>query len=112
MGYLPEERGLYLKQSVQDVLHYLGQLKGIDSPQLDREIPRYLESMPDTLAHELNNPLNVVSSSLEILSNETPEARDSKYMVRAMKGIQRLRSILTSLTEAANLEEAMLTLKT
>ncbi|MCZ7599827.1 MAG: hypothetical protein M5U09_21780 [Gammaproteobacteria bacterium] len=29
---------------------------------------RYLESMPDTLAHELNNPLNVVSSSLEILS--------------------------------------------
>ncbi|MFT7532704.1 MAG: two-component system sensor histidine kinase ChvG [Gammaproteobacteria bacterium] len=68
---------------------------------------RYLEAMPDTLAHELNNPLNVVSSSLEILSTESPETKNNKYMLRAMKGVQRLRSILTSLTEAANLEEAM-----
>lgn len=68
---------------------------------------KYLEAMPDTLAHELNNPLNVVSSSLEILSRDSREAAQSKYMERAQKGIQRLRSILTSLTEAANLEEAL-----
>lgn len=68
---------------------------------------RYLEAMPDTLAHELNNPLNVVSSSLEILARDSREAAGSKYMERAQKGIQRLRSILTSLTEAANLEEAL-----
>lgn len=68
---------------------------------------RYLESMPDTLAHELNNPLNVVSSSLEILSRDSREAANSKYMDRAQKGIRRLRSILTSLTEAANLEDAL-----
>ena len=68
---------------------------------------RYLEAMPDTLAHELNNPLNVVSSSLEILSRDSEEAGQSKYMQRARKGIERLRSILTSLTEAANLEDAL-----
>ncbi len=68
---------------------------------------RYLEGMPDTLAHEMNNPLNVVSSSLEILQSDVPEIKDNKYMLRAQNGINRLRSILTSLTEAANLEEAM-----
>ena len=71
------------------------------------EYTKYLESMPDTLAHELNNPLNVVSSSLEILSRDSREAAESQYMERAQKGIKRLCSILTSLTEAANLEEAL-----
>lgn len=68
---------------------------------------RYLEGMPDTLAHEMNNPLNVVSSSLQILESDIPEMRQNQYMQRARTGIERLRAILTSLTEAANLEEAM-----
>ncbi len=68
---------------------------------------RYLEGMPDTLAHEMNNPLNVVSSSLQILEADIPEIRQNQYMQRARTGVERLRAILTSLTEAANLEEAM-----
>jgi signal transduction histidine kinase len=63
--------------------------------------------MPDTLAHELNNPLNVVNSSLENLSSQHPEIQHSKYMTRAQKGVNRLGSLLASLTEAANLEEAL-----
>jgi signal transduction histidine kinase len=70
---------------------------------------RYLESMPDTLAHELNNPLNVVNSSLENLGTHHPEISDSKYMVRAQNGVNRLGSLLASLTEAGNLEEALRT---
>ena len=68
---------------------------------------RYLEGMPDTLAHEMNNPLNVVSSSLQILEADMPEIRENKHMQRARNGVNRLRIILTNLTEAANLEEAM-----
>lgn len=68
---------------------------------------RYLEGMPDTLAHELNNPLNVVSSSLEILEAGSPDIAQNKHMQRARNGVNRLRIILTNLTEAANLEEAM-----
>ena len=71
------------------------------------EYTRYLEGMPDTLAHEMNNPLNVVSSSLQILENDIPQIRQNQYMLRARSGVERLRAILTSLTEAANLEEAM-----
>ena len=68
---------------------------------------RYLEGMPDTLAHEMNNPLNVVSSSLEILEGELPEIDQNKHMQRARNGVNRLRSLLNNLTEAANLEEAL-----
>jgi dedicated sortase system histidine kinase len=68
---------------------------------------RYLEEMPDTLAHELNNPLNVVSSSLQILQSDVPGIDQNKHMQRAQNGVNRLRIILTNLTEAANLEEAM-----
>lgn len=68
---------------------------------------RYLEGMPDTLAHEMNNPLNVVSSSLEILEGEVPGITGNKHMQRAQNGVNRLRAILNALTEAANLEDAM-----
>ncbi|MEA1890769.1 MAG: ATP-binding protein [Pseudomonadota bacterium] len=68
---------------------------------------RYLERMPDTLAHELNNPLNVVNSSLENLGTQHPDIAQSKYMSRARNGVNRLGSLLASLTEAGNLEEAL-----
>lgn len=68
---------------------------------------RYLEGVPDTLAHEMNNPLNVVSSSLQILETDVPGIQQNQYMQRARTGVERLRAILTNLTEAANLEEAM-----
>lgn len=68
---------------------------------------QYLEGLPDTLAHELNNPLNVVSSSLQNLEQKPGNLNDNKYMERAQAGVHRLRHILTSLTAAANLEEAM-----
>lgn len=32
VGYLPEERGLYRKETVLDTLTYFGRLKGIDNP--------------------------------------------------------------------------------
>lgn len=84
-----------LTRSISGMLEKLGQYT------------RYLEGMPDTLAHEMNNPLNVVNSSLENLESHNPDLRDNKYLNRARNGINRLRSILTSLTEAANLEEAL-----
>jgi signal transduction histidine kinase len=63
--------------------------------------------MPDTLAHEMSNPLNVVNSSLDNLQKEIVATQDSKYMQRAMNGVNRLGTIMGNLTEAANLEEAI-----
>lgn len=43
IGYLPEERGLYAKQKVTDVMVYLGQLKGLSRKQARQRSMEWLE---------------------------------------------------------------------
>jgi len=45
VGYLPEERGLYQKQSVRAVLRYLAALKGLDARTADRRASAWLERL-------------------------------------------------------------------
>ena len=87
----------------------IGDLSRSVSNMLGRlsQYTNYLRGLPDTLAHEVSNPLNVVNSSLHNLSQESPEIANSKYMSRAKNGINRIGAILRNLTEAANLEQAM-----
>lgn len=87
----------------------IGDLSRSVSNMLGRlsQYTNYLKGLPDTLAHEVSNPLNVVNSSLHNLSREAPELAESKYMARAQNGLNRIGSILRNLTEAANLEQAM-----
>ncbi|MBO4772107.1 MAG: ATP-binding cassette domain-containing protein [Bacteroidales bacterium] len=42
IGYLPEERGLYKKQKVSEMLHYLGSLKGMTKDDCERQIDHWL----------------------------------------------------------------------
>lgn len=43
IGYLPEERGLYRKMTVQETLYYFGRLKGLRGPRLRQRIDESLE---------------------------------------------------------------------
>lgn len=43
LGYLPEERGLYKKESVIDVMVYFGQLKGLSRIDAKHEAVAFLE---------------------------------------------------------------------
>ncbi len=43
LGYLPEERGLYKKESVLDVMVYFGRLKGLDKAKAKTWSQNYLE---------------------------------------------------------------------
>jgi ABC-2 type transport system ATP-binding protein len=43
IGYLPEERGLYRRERVLDVLSYFGQLKGLDRKDARRTASHWLE---------------------------------------------------------------------
>jgi ABC-2 type transport system ATP-binding protein len=43
LGYLPEERGLYKKESVIDTMVYFGQLKGMDRTVAREESLKYLD---------------------------------------------------------------------
>ncbi|HEX7034944.1 MAG TPA: ATP-binding protein [Pseudomonadales bacterium] len=67
----------------------------------------FLESMPRTLRHEINNPLNALSTSLQNLAEENPAVRDSKYLESAKRGVMRIGVIVQNLADAANLEESL-----
>lgn len=87
----------------------IGDLSRSVSNMLGRlsQYTKYLRGLPDTLAHEVSNPLNVVNSSLHNLAQENPSVAQSKYLDRATNGVNRIGAILRNLTEAANLEQAM-----
>ncbi len=88
----------------------LGELSRVISGMLTRlsSYTRYLERMPTTLRHEILNPLNTVNTSLENLEGEIAANEQTEKYVRGMKkGIERLGSIMHSLTEAASLEQGL-----
>src|SRR5680860_1217848 len=43
LGYLPEERGLYKKESVIDVMSYFGRLKGLTRNEAEKQAIDYLD---------------------------------------------------------------------
>ncbi len=45
VGYLPEERGVYRKMKVGAFLKYMGQLKGMGGPELDKAVRVWLEKV-------------------------------------------------------------------
>jgi len=55
IGYLPEERGLYQKQPVRDVLRYLARLKGVPRRTADARMGDWLErlGLPDVLGRKV-----------------------------------------------------------
>ena len=67
----------------------------------------FLENMPRTLRHEINNPLNTLSTSLDNLASELPGVQESKYLESARRGVLRIGSIVQNLADAANLDDAL-----
>jgi dedicated sortase system histidine kinase len=84
-----------LSRSFSHVLHQLG------------EYNEYLRSLASKLSHELRTPLAIVSSSLENLEHEPLNEASAKYAARAKSGADRLRRILTAMSEASRVEELM-----
>src|SRR5439155_8942092 len=67
----------------------------------------YQAKMASRLGHELRTPVAVVRSSLDNL-NAQPLSQDARvYIERANSGLKRLTAILTRMTEAARLEQAL-----
>ncbi len=71
----------------------------------------YLEGMASRLSHELRTPIAVVRSSLENLEQECEQTGVSGesyiYIERAKQGVDRLNTIITRLSEATRLEQAL-----
>ena len=59
LGYLPEERGLYKKESVLDTMVFFGRLKGMTKADAARWSRDYLESVE--LGHKVNEKVGTLS---------------------------------------------------
>lgn len=68
---------------------------------------QFLENMPRTLRHEINNPLNTLSTSLQNLEVEESEEARQKYLDAAKRGVTRIGMIVQNLADAASLEDAL-----
>jgi signal transduction histidine kinase len=84
-----------LSRSFSHVLRQLG------------EYNDYLRSLASKLSHELRTPLAIVTSSLENLEHEPLNEASANYAARAKSGADRLRRILTAMSEASRVEELM-----
>ncbi|MBT9612332.1 MAG: proteobacterial dedicated sortase system histidine kinase [Burkholderiales bacterium] len=84
-----------LSRSFSSVLARLGQYN------------HYLENMASRLSHELRTPIAVVRSSLDNLAQQSVPDEARIYMERAQDGIRRLNTLLTRMTEARQLEQAL-----
>ena len=84
-----------LSRSFSHVLHQLG------------DYNEYLRTLASKLSHELRTPLAIVSSSLENLEHEPLNEASAAYAARAKGGADRLRRILTAMSEASRVEELM-----
>ncbi|MEP2652356.1 MAG: proteobacterial dedicated sortase system histidine kinase [Paraglaciecola sp.] len=67
----------------------------------------YLENMASRLSHELRTPVAIVNSSLDNLLLEEQSKDNKQYLDRAKLGITRLSKILSNMSEATRLEQAM-----
>ncbi len=67
----------------------------------------YLRTLASKLSHELRTPLAIVTSSLENLEHEALNETSAAYTARAREGTDRLRRILTAMSEASRVEELM-----
>ena len=72
-----------------------------------REHSAFVERMPRTLRHEVNNPLNTLSTSLENLSQAETKAEREECISSAQRGVQRIGAIVQNLADASNLEDAL-----
>lgn len=87
----------------------IGELSRSFSNMLERlqQYHHYLEGMASRLSHELRTPMAMVKSSLDRLQDETNEAAKQSAIKSADEGLKRLQTILTRLTEASRLEQAL-----
>jgi dedicated sortase system histidine kinase len=65
----------------------------------------YLQTLASKLSHELRTPLTIVKSSLENLEHEALSKESAVYTARAKEGVERLRKILSAMSEASRTEE-------
>ena len=102
-----DEHGRVLKPfAASKTKDEIGELSRNYAAMLDRlrEYNDYLEKMAGRLSHEIRTPITVVQSSLDHLQ---PDEHSRQYLQRAREGVERLQLLVSRLSEATRLEQAL-----
>ena len=90
----------------------IGDLSRSFSALLDRlnDYTRFLETVPRMLRHEILNPVNTISMSLQSLQGKSGPSENNATgdITTAGNAIEQLQLIVSSLTEAANIDDALI----
>ncbi|MBE0493352.1 MAG: sensor histidine kinase [Thiomicrospira sp.] len=78
----------------QTILEILGKIASYE---------RYLKQLPNSLRHELHNPINRLSATLELLSLESDHPR----IEQAQQSLLQLQQIIQALSESSSLEQSL-----
>ena len=71
------------------------------------EHQEFMSTMPRTLRHEVNNPLNATMTSLENMQMHGVSEGQQRYIDSAQRGLVKISAIVEKLADAANLEAAL-----
>jgi signal transduction histidine kinase len=109
---LIDESGRFIKHidlSDVDNKDEIGDLSRSFSSLLDRlnSYTCFLESVPRMLRHEILNPVNTISMSLQSLQDQEDSSERAHGIDAACHAIRQLQLIVSSLTEAASIDEAL-----
>jgi ABC-2 type transport system ATP-binding protein len=106
VGYLPEERGLYQRQSVRHVLRYLARLKGVDHRSCDERIGVWLErfGLPDAASQKVRELSKGMQQKVQFIAAVLHEP-DLLLLDEPFAGLdpvsrQQLRALLQELAES------------
>lgn len=105
-----DEQGKVIGEiSMSNASDEVGELSRSFSNMLERlqQYHRYLEGMTSRLSHELRTPMAIVKSSLDRLQLEVDEEGRRVALQAADTGLQRLQTLLTRLSEATRIEQAL-----
>lgn len=86
----------------------IGDLARSFNSMLDKlhEHQNFLAAIPNTLRHEINNPLNTISTSLEQLEQGSG-TKSNQHLDAARRALRRIHLLVEKLGEAASLEQAL-----
>jgi signal transduction histidine kinase len=84
----------------------IGDAQAAEAARREAEALRAVNMLARTAAHEINNPLMVVTGSLALLAKGLPrESEDAKRAQRAQEGAERIRDIVAQMNQITKLEE-------
>ncbi len=112
-----DEHGRFIKHiNLSDTHHgdEIGELSRGFSSLLDKlnHYTGFLETVPRMLRHEILNPINTISMSLQHLQQTLPQSKSDaagslSHIVVANNAVLQLQLIVSSLTEAASIDEVL-----